>query len=165
MTHFSFLPGRGSSRARTTKKTIVDLSPWQTAQTLAALAVTAEETEYARQAEHLADHEVDQAFATALRQATIQAQRRTLTGDALRYSQKVDQLQQVVSQDQAAVRQLTSAPELSRLIPATTPIWKLPKPNCSSTPINWMTRRKTLRAHRAISAHRFKANSLPMKQR
>jgi small-conductance mechanosensitive channel len=110
MTHFSFLPGRVSSRARTSKKTIVDLSPWQTAQTLAALAVTAEETEFARQAEHLADHEVDQAFATALRQATIQAQGRTLTGDALRLSQKVDQLQQVVSQDQATVRQLTPPP-------------------------------------------------------
>jgi small-conductance mechanosensitive channel len=110
MTHFSFLPGQRSARARTTKKTIVDLSPWQTAQTLAALAVTAEETEYARQAEHLADHEVDQAFATALRQATIQARHRTLTGDALKLSQKVDQLKQVVSQDQAIVRQLTPPP-------------------------------------------------------
>ena len=110
MTHLFFLSGSEANRAATTttRKTIVDLSPWQTAETLAALAVTAEETEFAREAEHLADHEVDQAFAGALRQATIQAQRRTLTGDALALSKKVDQLQQVVNQDQAIVRQLSS---------------------------------------------------------
>ena len=81
MTH---LPVRGQiGTAAEAKKTIVDISPWQTAQALAALAVTAEENEYAREAERLADHEVDQAFAAALRQATIQAQNRKLTGDAL----------------------------------------------------------------------------------
>src|SRR5579862_7729469 len=111
MTSLSFLPGRGSTaESLGTKKTIVDLSPWQTAQTLAALAVTAEETEFAREAEHLADHEVDQAFAAALRQATVQAQNRNLSGDALALSKKVDQLQQVVNQDQALVKQLAPAP-------------------------------------------------------
>jgi small-conductance mechanosensitive channel len=108
LTHFSFLPGRGPLRAATgAKKTVIDLSPWQTAQTLAALAVSAEEAQYAREAEHLADHEVDQAFAAALRQATIQAQHRNLTGDALALSKKVDQLQQLVNQDLAAVSRLT----------------------------------------------------------
>ena len=48
-------------------KALVDLGPWQTAQALAPLAVTTEEKEYARDAERLADHEVDQAFASALR--------------------------------------------------------------------------------------------------
>ena len=110
MTHLFFLPGQGPNRASSVKRTIVDLSPWQTAQTLAALVVTAEETQYAREAEHLADHEVDQAFAAALRQATIQAQRRTLTGDALALSKRVEQLQQTVNQDQAMVRQLTPPP-------------------------------------------------------
>ncbi len=90
------------------KKTVVDLTPWQTAQALAPLAVTAEETEYAREAQRLADHEVDQAFASALRLATIQNQNRTLTGDALALSRKVDQLQKLVDQDQALVRQLTA---------------------------------------------------------
>ena len=52
------------------QKTLVDLRPWQTAEALAPLAVTAEETEYAHEAERLADHEVDQAFASALRQAS-----------------------------------------------------------------------------------------------
>lgn len=107
----SFLPGSGPARSSSlAKKTIVDLTPWQTAQTLAALAVTAEEIQYAREAERLADHEVDQAFAAALRQATIQAQHRNLVGAALALAQKVEQLQQVVSQDQATVRQLTPSP-------------------------------------------------------
>jgi small-conductance mechanosensitive channel len=102
------LPGRAQGRTSAgARKTIVDLSPWQTAQALAALAVTAEENQYARDAERLADHEVDQAFAAALRQATIQAQNRKLTGDALALSKRIDQLQQLVNQDQEQVRQLT----------------------------------------------------------
>jgi small-conductance mechanosensitive channel len=108
MSHLPFISVRGSVPV-TTKKAIVDLSPWQTAQALAPLAVTAEETEYAREAERLADHEVDQAFAAALRQATIQAQHRTLSGDALALSQRIDQLQQMVDQDQVQVRRLSGA--------------------------------------------------------
>lgn len=87
-------------------QSLVDLRPWQTAQTLASLAVTAEENEYAREAEHLADHEVDQAFAAALRAAQLQARHRVLTGEALALSQKVGQLQQEIAQDQAAVERL-----------------------------------------------------------
>ena len=109
MSHLPFITGRGPVPATSaTGKAIVDLTPWQTAQTLAALAVTAEETEYAREAERLADHEVDQAFAAALRQATIQAQHRSLTGQALALSQRIDQLQQLVAQDQSQVRQLSA---------------------------------------------------------
>ena len=70
--------------------------------------MTAEETEYARDAERLADHEVDQAFASQLRQATLQAQHITLTGDALALSQRVAQLQQLIAQDQAQVQSITS---------------------------------------------------------
>jgi small-conductance mechanosensitive channel len=90
-------------------KTLVDLRPWQTAEALAPLAVTAEEKEYAREAERLADHEVDQAFASALRQASVQARHRVLSGDALALSQKVKQLEQLVKQDQALVQSLTPA--------------------------------------------------------
>ena len=93
------------------KKTLVDLGPWQTAQALAPLAVSVEEAEFAHDAERLADHEVDQAFASALRQSGLQAQHRTLSGEALALSQKVMQLQQLVKQDQALVASLTpSAP-------------------------------------------------------
>jgi small-conductance mechanosensitive channel len=93
------------------RNTIVDLRPWQTAQALAPLAVTAEETEYAREAERLADHEVDQAFASALRRAS--AQRHALTGEALKVSQKVKQLQQLVREDQTRVKALTKTMGLS----------------------------------------------------
>jgi small-conductance mechanosensitive channel len=87
-------------------ESLVDLSPWQTAQTLASLAVTAEESGYAREAERLADHEVDQAFAAALRMAQRQSRRRVLTGEALTLSQKVAQLQQQIAQDKLLVDQL-----------------------------------------------------------
>jgi small-conductance mechanosensitive channel len=79
----------------------VDLRPWQTAHALAALAVTAEEKELARQAERFADHEVDQAFAWALRTAKLG--RRSLTGEALALSRRVQQLQQVVDADKELV--------------------------------------------------------------
>jgi len=108
--HLSFLTGRGNVRSHGKgQKTLVDLRPWQTAEALAPLAVTAEETEYAHEAERLADHEVDQAFASALRLASAQAQHRSLTGEALALSQKVEQLQQLIREDQALVNRLTAA--------------------------------------------------------
>jgi len=73
------------------------------------LAITAEEKEHASEAERLADHEVDQAFASALRLASIRAQHLNLTGDALSLSQKVEQLQQTVKEDQATVDSLNRA--------------------------------------------------------
>lgn len=88
---------------------LVDLSPWQTAQALAALAVTAEEKDYARDAERLADHSVDQAFAAALREANLRAEHVTPTGSASDLAQKVQQLQQFVAQDQAVIDQLTAS--------------------------------------------------------
>lgn len=109
MMNFPFL-GHGNVRRHTNvEKTFVDMRPWQTAQALAPLAVTAEETEYARDAERLADHEVDQAFSAALRLASLQVQRRTLTGEALAISQKLALLQQLVKDDQAQVQALTPA--------------------------------------------------------
>jgi small-conductance mechanosensitive channel len=99
---------RSANRSTGTDKAIVDLRPWRTAQALAALAVTAEETEYAHQAEHLADHEVDQAFATALRQANLKARNLTYKGEALALSQKVEQLKQLVAQDKAQVDVFTA---------------------------------------------------------
>ena len=110
MAHLPFLSGRGAPRSLAdTQKTLVDLRPWQTAEALAQLAVTAEEKEHAREAERLADHEVDQAFASALRLASIQAQHLNLTGEALALSQRVAQLQQLVKEDQAVVDSITRA--------------------------------------------------------
>jgi len=103
MANLPFLGHRARSGRDRVKKTIVDLRPWQTAQALAPLAVTAEEKEFARNAQRLADHEVDQAFGSALRQATLQAKNIKLNGEALALSQKVAQLQQLIKQDQAQV--------------------------------------------------------------
>lgn len=85
---------------------LVDQSPWLTAQALGALAVTDPEKEMARQAERLSDHEVDQAFAMALRQAADQAH--PLAGKALALQQRVTQLRQTVKDDQARVDALTA---------------------------------------------------------
>jgi len=90
--------GRGSGD-------LVDQRPWTTAQTLAALAVSAEEQRYAREAERIADHGVDQAFATALRQASLNTP--ALSGNALELSKKIQTLQQMVKDDQAQVDRLT----------------------------------------------------------
>jgi small-conductance mechanosensitive channel len=110
MEHLPFLSAKSHARSLMNRqKALVDLSPWKTAEALAPLAVTAEETEYARDAERLADHEVDQAFASALRQASAQAQQLNLAGEALALSQKVEQLQQTIKDDQSLVNSLTSA--------------------------------------------------------
>ena len=94
-----------ASQPASNENTRVDLSPWQTAHALAGLATTAEEKEFAKQAERFADHEVDQAFASALRMANLE--RRSLTGDALSISQHVQQLQQVIYGDKELVKSLT----------------------------------------------------------
>ena len=104
----AYLNQRRNGTGAGAAQSMVNLQPWQTAQALAQLAVSAEEMSFAREAERLADHEVDQAFATALRQARLQVQHRTLTGDALALSQKVAQLQQIKKQDQAVVDSLSA---------------------------------------------------------
>ncbi len=105
MANLAFLHGRRAQH----NQSLVDVSPWETAQALASLAVTAEEQEYAREAEHLADHEVDQAFAAALRSAQLQARDRVLTGPALALQQRVTQLGQEIAGDKAAVDRLKAA--------------------------------------------------------
>jgi small-conductance mechanosensitive channel len=105
MAHLSFVraqqPTRGSSG------NLVDQRPWQTIESLAPLAVSAEEQSLAHEAERLADHAVDQAFSFALRQASLRSH--TLTGDALAAQQKVAQLQAMVKEDQAHVDALTAS--------------------------------------------------------
>jgi small-conductance mechanosensitive channel len=107
MAHLSFLKGQKRQTAGSNQTSIVDLHPWQIAQALAPLAVSKEEEEFAHEAERLADHEVNQAFAAALRQAS--EQHLTPTGEALELSQKVSRLQETAKEDQAQVRSLTPA--------------------------------------------------------
>jgi small-conductance mechanosensitive channel len=103
MSHMPFLKGKGSAG----QNTLVDQRPWQTIESIAPLAVSAEEQSLAHEAERLADHAVDQAFALALRQASLKTH--TLTGDALAIQQKVAQLQAMVKEDQAHVDALTAS--------------------------------------------------------
>jgi small-conductance mechanosensitive channel len=110
MVHLPFLKGGKpqAPAATSAQTTVVDLHPWQIAQALAPLAVSKEEEEYAHEAERLADHEVNQAFAAALRQAG--EQRAAPTGEALELTQKVAQLQAAAKDDQAQVQSLTQTP-------------------------------------------------------
>jgi small-conductance mechanosensitive channel len=101
MVNVHFARGRSAQSS----EGLVDQSPWKTAWELAPLAVSAEEQRYAREAQRLADHEVDQTFAMALRQASIEA--RVLTGEALVLSHKVEDLQKTVKDDQVLVDTLT----------------------------------------------------------
>src|SRR5580704_16310085 len=104
MANLPFLQGRQGGQAVSVG--LVDQRPWQTVAALAPLAVSAEEQAFAREAERLADHEVDQAFAMALRQAALET--RTLTGDALALQQKLTNLQALVKEDQGRVDGLTA---------------------------------------------------------
>ena len=109
MAHLLFLRAQNGSVSSTgSRNTLIDLRPWLTIQALAPLATTAEEKEYANDAERLADHEVDQAFALALRMASLEDQRRTYSGESLALLGKVTQLKQVLQQDQKQVDQLTA---------------------------------------------------------
>src|SRR6201984_1569674 len=96
-----FAAGKGSGTGAYVPLGVVDQRPWQTAATLAALAQSAEERKLARDAERLADHEVDQAFSQSLRQASLA--KPNLTGKALALQQRVTELQQTVKKDEARV--------------------------------------------------------------
>lgn len=87
---------------------IVDQRPWQTAATLAALAQSAEEKKLARDAERLADHEVDQAFSQSLRQASLAQPK--LSDKALALQKRVNELQETVRNDESRIASLSATP-------------------------------------------------------
>jgi small-conductance mechanosensitive channel len=80
---------------------LVDQSPLRVARQLAALAAVPQERQYAQDALHLADSEIDQAFAAALRGATQHAP--PLTGQALKISQRLNALNERIKAEQASV--------------------------------------------------------------
>jgi len=77
----------------------------ETANQMAALAETSEEQNDAREALRIADHELDQAFATALRQAA--AYRPPAAGPLRDLAERVNQLKAQVAWDQRRTAQLT----------------------------------------------------------
>ena len=80
---------------------LVDQSPLRIARQLAPLAAVPQERQYAQDALHLADSEIDQAFASALRGATQHAP--PLTGQALKISQRLNALNERIKTEQANV--------------------------------------------------------------
>src|SRR5215469_3763133 len=107
MEYLPFLQARkGSWTGEYVSRGVVDQRPWQTAATLAALAQSAEEQEFAREAERLADHEVDQAFSQSLRQASLD--KPNLSERAVELQQRVNKLQQTIKDDQARIASLSA---------------------------------------------------------
>jgi small-conductance mechanosensitive channel len=84
--------------------TLVDQRPLQTARRYGALAYTQEEKDLARQAEKIADHEVDLAFFDAFR--TAQENPQALTPELKQMADRKNRLQQAVQEDQDNVDQL-----------------------------------------------------------
>src|SRR3954466_1098979 len=106
MAHLPFLQARkGNWTGAYVPPGIVDQRPWQTAATLTALAQSAEERKLAREAERLADHEVDQAFSQSLRQASLA--KPNLSGKALALQQRVAELQETIKNDEARIASLS----------------------------------------------------------
>jgi small-conductance mechanosensitive channel len=107
MAYLPFLQARtGSWTGAYVPHGVVDQRPWQTAATLAALAQSAEERELARDAERLADHEIDQAFSQSLRQASLE--KPNLNGKTLALQQRVTELQETIKNDQARIASLSA---------------------------------------------------------
>jgi small-conductance mechanosensitive channel len=98
--------GKGT-HAATSRAPLVDQSPLKTAQQLAQLANTPEERPLAEEALRLGDHEVDLAFAAALRDAAENPP--TLSPEAKEIQARLDMAQKRLSADQALVAQLTQA--------------------------------------------------------
>jgi small-conductance mechanosensitive channel len=87
--------------------TLVDEQPLTTAQQLAALVVTQEEQGYGQNALRVADHEVDLAFASALRDASSHAA--PLTPEARKILTHIEGLQAQVNMQQDEIARLKSA--------------------------------------------------------
>src|SRR3989442_5448407 len=108
MEYLPFLQARkGSWTGAYVPLGVVDQRPWQTAATLGALAQSAEERKLARDAERLADHEVDQAFSQSLRQASLAQPK--LSDKALALQKRVNELQETVRNDEARIAALSAA--------------------------------------------------------
>src|ERR1700740_1759778 len=108
MSYLPFLQARkGDWTGAYVPRGVVDQRPWQTAATLSALAQSAEEKELAREAERLADHEVDQAFSQSLRQASLEKPQ--LTGRAVELQERVNRLQENIKTDQARIASLSTS--------------------------------------------------------
>jgi hypothetical protein len=138
MTYLPFLqPGRELDREPTYRTEWWINGRGRQRQLLAALAQSAEERELAREAERLADHEVDQAFSQSLRQASLE--KPNLSGKALALQQRVNELQETIKNDrgQDRITQCRRGQETSGRSFRGQRLWRLRRRNLASTKTNW----------------------------
>jgi small-conductance mechanosensitive channel len=95
--------------AANTEKLSADERLFQTARRMTALAETADEQTLARAALRLADHELDQAYAAALRDAT--ARTAPATGPLQKLADRVARVKTRMTADQALIAKLTKEAE------------------------------------------------------
>jgi small-conductance mechanosensitive channel len=100
-------PAGPANSASDQQSTLVDQRPLQSARKLAALVSTPEEQRISRDTLRLADHEVDLAFAEALRDAQEHPEKPT--AEMRELSQRVDKTQSVVKADEARVHALNKS--------------------------------------------------------
>ncbi len=108
--------GKDAGTGTTSKDLEVDESPLEIARGLRPLATTLDEQTFARQSERLANHEVDLAFADALRLASSHPP--SLTPEQQELLDWKDEAEDAVGEDKRHLaeltRQLAKAPEASR---------------------------------------------------
>jgi small-conductance mechanosensitive channel len=100
-------PGKAPVPATKAQGPFVDQSPLQTAQQLAPLADTAEERPLAQEALRVGDHEVDLAFATALREVTQHPP--ALSAEAKEIQARLQKSQRLLDSDKAQAEALDDA--------------------------------------------------------
>ena len=98
-------PSLGKGNNHAAQAPLVDQSPLKTAQQLGQLATSPEERPLAEEALRLADHEVDLAFAAALRDAAENPPE--LSPEAKEIEVRLHRAQKLLQRDQALVAQLT----------------------------------------------------------
>jgi len=106
----AFMTRNAGTRPAATAKTVAgdqavarDMALLDTADRLAALAETSDEKNQAQEAQRLADHELDQAFATALRQAVAY---RVPAGPLRDLAARIDQLKTQIADEKERIAQL-----------------------------------------------------------
>jgi small-conductance mechanosensitive channel len=101
-------PLRSARKTAAQQPSLIDDRLLKTARQLAAFADTADEQDQAREALRLADHEIDQAFSTALREAEApDAKSAATSGPLQQLAARAAQLKSKVAADQDKVAQLT----------------------------------------------------------
>src|SRR5205085_6759232 len=97
--------GAAAPRATTSQTPLIDDQLLKTARRLVSLADTTEEQSFAREALRLSDHELDQAFATGLREAI--AASAPASGPLKQLADTIAQMKARIAATKARIAQLT----------------------------------------------------------